>query len=284
MNASEKIEGIFEVNWKCVVFLAHYNPSFSSFLPFFLSFLLSFLSFKMSSLHFSVLNDEMFRMMSDPTIRWGDLCLEEEKMRPTSSITVEDDAPRAIIISFEEEALEGWAIPDLRLRKAIWENFPVDVIPIRSDDGTDRYKICWNEARVKQWRNTRAESLDEYQDYEGFCEVRLMTALNAHPHKYVVEEARDDKSLCVIAMVHAPVEAVPVTTNKRALDVLSSFPISWDRDGKVHRIKLHRKRAGELGVKESDVTFDLMGSLAECCDCVVTPACGGGYMMIVTLL
>jgi len=233
----------------------------------------------------SFLDDDLFRMMSDPNLKWGDLCLEEEKTRPVSSITVEDEeAPHAIMNTFEDDALDGWTIPDLRLRKAIWENFPVDVIPIRSNDGTDRYKICWNEARVSEWRNTRAESFDEYQDYEGFCEVRLMTALNAHPHKYVVEEARDDKSLCVIAMVHAPVEVAPVTSNRRALDVLATFPVSWDRDGKVHRIKLHRKRAGEMGVKESDISFDLMGALSECCDCVVTPTCGGGYMMIVTML
>lgn len=232
-------------------------------------------------------NDSLFLKMSDPTVQWGDICLMEDVSTPVC-----DEHPQDVEFSMEEDALDGWIVPDLRLRKGIWENFPVDVIPVRSVDGTDRYKICWNKARISEWRNTRAETLDEYQDYEDFCYIRLFHALNKYAGKYRVEEAYDDSMLCVIAMVHAPHDATnepaptkaPAVDGKRALEVLGAFAVSWDRDGKVHRIKLHRKRAAELGVKENDVAFDLMGALASCSDCIVTPACGAGYMMTVTML
>lgn len=237
-----------------------------------------------------ILSDSFLRLLTDSTLLWGDLILEDEINNSTSisELIIEDEKPVALENSYEDDVLEGWTIPDLRLRKAIWENFPVDVIPMPNKDGTERHRIVWNKIRLNEWRQTRPTSWDEYQDYEGYCTVRLLTALAAHPHKYIVESSSDDSSICTIAMVHEPKTDQAVgydrPMGKRALEVLSQYPVSWDRDGKIHRIKLHKKKAFEAGRSENDVAFDLIGALAECKDCIVTPACGGGYMMIVTML
>jgi hypothetical protein len=107
---------------------------------------------------------------------------------------------------YERDALEGWKIPNITLRKGIWENFPVTLVPIDDGDGTDRYAIMWHRKNLAAWRNERSQSYDEYQEYEGFAEVRLFYALVAYEHKYTVEGARSDDQICVIAMTHAPVD------------------------------------------------------------------------------
>jgi hypothetical protein len=108
---------------------------------------------------------------------------------------------------YDRDALEGWKIPNLTLRKGIWENFPVTLVPIDDGDGTDRYAIMWHRKNLAAWRNERSQSYDEYQEYEGFAEVRLFYALVAYEHKYTIEGARSDDQICVIAMVHTPAEA-----------------------------------------------------------------------------
>ena len=107
-----------------------------------------------------------------------------------------------------EEMLEGWNIPDLRLRKGIWENFPVDVIPIEGADGIERHAIVWNKKKVDEWRKERVYSEGESLEYERYAEYRLLHALRAHPHKYTIEAPQRKNQIVIIAMV--PGAAAPV--------------------------------------------------------------------------
>ena len=184
---------------------------------------------------------------------------------------------------WETDVLAGWSCPNLSLRKGLWENFPIDVVPMNSTGDKDFYVLRWNEAKLADWRNSRAESWDEYQEFDAWCRFRLIDALAEYSNKYTVEQSLEqigDGSICTISMAReAPRAARPV--GKRALDVLAKYPVSWDRDNKIHRIKLHRVKAAQIGAKENDVAFDLMGELATCVDCVVTRQ--AGYMMVVTM-
>jgi hypothetical protein len=199
-----------------------------------------------------------------------------------------DNAP------WDAEILEGWAVPDLTLRKGIWENFPVDVKPLRSTDGTERYCINWNEAKCDDAR-AAADSMEHYSNFEDWTEHRLRCALEAHPHKYIVEPPRNNTMICVIAMVHAApkveLATAPVVkaqpTKARALDILRSgkFHVSWDReDGSpVHYIKLHVVNAARAGATANSVRNALEAALSACSDCTVARATGK-YMLVVTML
>ena len=202
-----------------------------------------------------------------------------------------DNAP------WDAEILEGWAVPDLTLRKGIWENFPVDVKPLRSTDGTERYCINWNEDKCEAARIT-ANSMEHYMHFDDWTEHRLRCALAAHPHKYTIEPPRNGSMICVIAMVHAapkaePVEPVaplaptPAKAKARALDILRSgkYHVSWDRDdgSPVHYIKLHVVNAAKARVTANSVRNALEAALSGCEDCTVARATGK-YMLVVTML
>jgi hypothetical protein len=203
------------------------------------------------------------------------------------------------VLEDSDDILDNYVVPDLRMRKGIWENFPVDVVAIRSTDDTERYRISWNTARLAEMRTTEPKYMEEWMEYEDWCYGRLMYSLGKYSNKYTVEPALNDSMICVIAMVHGPrtVPTAPTvaptaltastvpTAPKRALDVLRSgeYPVSWDRDGKVHRIKLHRVNAAKTGATEARVRTDLRAALATCSDCTVT-AGPSGFMMTVTML
>ena len=250
----------------------------------------------MTTLSNLMMADPWYARLSDPTQLWGDIMFDYEAENPNcwaaqkaafaTAEAVLDDAP-----SYGDDILDDYVVPDLRMRKGIWENFPVDVVAIRSTDDTERYRISWNMARLEEMRQTEPESMDEWEEYQDWCHIRLMHSLGKYSNKYTVEPALNDSMICVIAMVHgpriaptAPVAPVaPEPSAKRALDVLRSYPISWDRDGKVHRIKLHRVNAAKTGATEASVRADLKAALATCSDCTVT-AGPSGFMMTVTML
>jgi hypothetical protein len=105
--------------------------------------------------------------------------------------------------SMEHDALWNYRIPDLRLRKGIWENFPVVLNKIDDGDGTERYAIRWisDKKRFEDWRKA-ANSYNMYQDYKDFQIIRLEHAIAAHPRQYILEPARDASMIAVIAMRH----------------------------------------------------------------------------------
>ena len=128
-------------------------------------------------------------------IPWGDIVPPSEDTGPVGIGWSCESSP-------EKDALDGWSAPSLRLRKNIWENFPVSLVPLNEGDGTDRYAIVWHQRNLTQWREEKSESYVEWMDYQWFCLIRLMHALNLNANRYIVEEARDDEQICIIAMVH----------------------------------------------------------------------------------
>ena len=177
-----------------------------------------------------------------------------------------------------EEALCDYTVPDLTLRKGLWENYPVDVKPVMSTDGTERYSISWNADKLETWAKARAESYDEYTDYAEWCHARLFYALEQYSHKYTVEPAQDDSQICVIAMVHAPrVVVASARVTKKAIDILRSHPVSWEREGALHYVKAHNKNLGlrtdtpksEADRIRANAKAALLAELATCADCVV---------------
>lgn len=230
---------------------------------------------------------------------WGDIQYDCYGDDPVSTLPEPVAESEPVLMTFEEEALDGYIVPDLRLRKNIWETYPVNLHQIRKSfaDGADRYSIVWDEDRVEEWREmcSKATTHSHHLDYEFWEETRMLHALNKHSHKYSVEPARHDGEICVIAMVFTPreegssnsasssVAAVPaIPTKDRALQVLNRFPVAWKRDGSLHSIEVHRGKMSEkvpnfmrMSAEQQrphieTLKRDLLAALALCDDCVVT--------------
>jgi len=189
--------------------------------------------------------------------QWGEIVPESEYTGPMPIGWECNHTP-------EYDATYNWTVPDLRLRKGIWENFPVILNPVDDGDGTDRYSICWNRRKLAEWRDTRAESFAEWLDYEDYCLLRLMYALELNPNKYIIEEGREQGQICVIAMVHANdggsvsnqsyssasvdgrSEIKNTCSLKHPRDIASQFPVCWTQEDKVLYIRFHTKKIKEL--------------------------------------
>jgi hypothetical protein len=242
--------------------------------------------------------EDLCKNVDSGKISWGDIGWAEDVMnpKPITEIPQLDDP----FYTMEEEMLENWSVPDLTLRKGIWENFPVSLVPINDGDGTDRYAVVWHRKNLEEWNKTRPESYDEYQDYESWCEWRLRYALNAYSRKYTVEEPRDDDMILVIAMVHlpkdescacaektkTPASAVPATATPdapaaievpskfrdlpkltRLNDIKNNFPVVWHETpsktgSKVYAVELFGKKIKELSATAGyDVTEEISSRL-----------------------
>ena len=187
-----------------------------------------------------------------------------------------------LAIDDEEEYLEGWNVPDLALRKGIWENFPVILDAIRSTNGTDRYAIMWHRKHFEEWRNNPEKTLKqaEYVDYPFYQEYRLLYAIAHHPGKYVLEPPRAKNQIAVLAMVHRVENGTrkhnaarnntirnarknankntrknarnaPIPVLKRLNDIKAHFPVVWHEvpgkaGTKTYALELYGKQVQEL--------------------------------------
>jgi hypothetical protein len=250
----------------------------------------------------SFLDDEIFRAMDSGSLLWGDLLMTEADIEGAATAPASEPIATAIDWNEDDDLLENWSVPDLTLRKGIYENFPVTVVLVGTEHGKEHYSVAWHRKNLTEWRETRPTSQDEAFDYKYFCEWRLMYSLEHYSHIYTVMPARNDREICMLVMdaptartvdVPTPVAettAAPapaaataaVTATRRALDVLRSFPVSWDRDGSAHYIKIHHKNIQALAASKgasvtavtADVHADLLEALARCADCVVTSKAG----------
>jgi hypothetical protein len=206
-------------------------------------------------------------------------------------------------MSVDEFVLDGFVVPDLRLRKGIWENFCVNLVALPKG-AEERYSIVWDEERCNRCRSDEdlkergiAPTWDDHTDFESWEEIRLFHALDQYKHKYRVEMARHAGEVCVIAMVFTPcLEETRVTpSGPRALDVLKRFPLSWKRDGAIHSIEIHRGRMSErvpnfFRMNDAQkrpyvetLKRDLLAALASCTDCVVSAPSSNNYLCTVHL-
>jgi hypothetical protein len=93
-----------------------------------------------------------------------------------------------------------WTMPVLKLRRDIWDHFPVTVIPLGSgEDGAERHAVVWHRKNLAMWRAERAEDMHEWMHYEAVQERRLLKALHAS-NRWTVEPAQTADQVCVIRM------------------------------------------------------------------------------------
>ena len=90
------------------------------------------------------LNDDILGGMS-----WGDFQCKVDKLAQRN-----DDAQR------DDLNLE---FPVLSLRKDIWTNFPVTLVPLGTgDDGAERHAVVWHRKHLVEWRETKSNNFQEW--------------------------------------------------------------------------------------------------------------------------
>jgi hypothetical protein len=137
-------------------------------------------------------NESLHQLLSNSHIQWGDLMM----MMPMQSQSKQSKQYVKEYQAVDPDA--DWVMPILRLRKDIWENFPVTVAPIESKDKRERYSIQWHRKKFDEARYS-CEHGWEIMDFEDDTYRRLIKALN-NSRYWNVEEAHNEQDLCVIAM------------------------------------------------------------------------------------
>jgi hypothetical protein len=159
----------------------------------------------------------------------------------------------------QEEALDGWTVPDLTERRAIWRNFPVVVTPyeLGCADGKDRYDVVWHHDNYDTWRNERTESSDEAMDYEDWVRWRMEHAFAQYSHIYTIEATDENVIYRIAVAAEAP--------KLQALDVLRENGATWKRDGHIHDVRLGMSAEAQTAI---------VATLKTCSDCVVLERTG----------
>jgi hypothetical protein len=145
---------------------------------------------------------------------WGNIIVENNKRFPepaNKTRKAKSKSPKRstntrsnhynINVKDAAEILDGYTIPDLKLRKGIWENFPVVLTLLNDPDGVDRYSIEYHNKNYKDWLKTEPKSKKERDNYKHWIKVRLFTALRQHPKQYKILPPRNPKQLFVLEMV-----------------------------------------------------------------------------------
>ena len=144
---------------------------------------------------------------------WGNIILEDEKRFPpnkTRRAKSKSPSPKRsttrsnhfnMNVKDAAEILDGYEIPDLKLRKGIWENFPVALVFLNDTNGVDRYGVEWHNKNFKEWQKTHPKSKKEKDNYKHWTKVRLYTSLKQYPKQYKILPPRNPKQLFVLEMV-----------------------------------------------------------------------------------
>ncbi len=134
-------------------------------------------------------NDPLIRNMYREDLTWGDYILNNPQEEFSDFSDYEEADPDA-----------KWVMPVLRLRKQIWENFPVIVDRIESKDKRERYVIRWHRKNFQQMRNDACEHVNDFIDYEDNTYRRLITALEASRFWTVEALGNLGNDLAIISM------------------------------------------------------------------------------------
>jgi hypothetical protein len=179
--------------------------------------------------------DPLLKAMNEGKILWGDLMMNEDKKRTkTRSASKSKSANssskvKSISPHWEEDVMEGFRTPDLRLRKGIYEHFPVIVNEVRPGV----FEVKWNNKILKEWRQVRPESWDEYQEYEAWTEFRLLHSLRRHDRIYELMPAEKDDQIVLFKM-RGEATAYKGPRLMRLNDIKEHFPVVWHKvDGRI---------------------------------------------------
>jgi len=116
--------------------------------------------------------------------------------------SIED--PKEVDAENEEMLDEDYVVPNLKLRKDIYGNFPVVLrsIPV-GHDHIERYAIEWDRRNFYAMKQGSTSS-DCYNNFGYYSAWRLIYALRKRADQYTVEPPRSKSELCVLAMRPAP--------------------------------------------------------------------------------
>lgn len=228
------------------------------------------------------------KALADGKVQWGDIMLNlEEGLPPRSKKSTptrkrkSSPGMRAISPNAERNALEGFQIPDLRLRKGIYENFPVVV----NELGGGLYEIKTHTKHMEEWRKERSMSWEEYQEYELWFELRLLHSLRKHADRYeLLPPTNKDQIVRIRMIAEEPVFKGPKLM--RLNDIKTHFPVVWHKvEGRAGETTYAIELRGDFMRKASKAEVgNVMGGLLEALRAsrawTVLPAKGDGVCRI----
>lgn len=248
-----------------------------------------------------LINNDIYQLMNSGK-SWGDIALDSEPLlseTPSASpITTprprQDEMVSYIQITPEnEDTFFGYEIPDLVMRKDIWENFPVTLIPLGKDEsGAERHSVQWHRKNLLAGRN----ETDFFEHVER-TERRLLKALNASSKWDVLDSEAEEwftpgkdleelrKEICIIRMVFLPSIAMvsevssvaevaeaeaepepeaepssgPKPMLKKLNDIKLYFPVVWHSQPPsasghpIYSLEIHGKQARDRGLGAGDI-------------------------------
>ena len=144
-------------------------------------------------------------------LKWGDLLMDAPEMPRPKSPSPRPTSPRPAPLEYtlEDDALEDYIVPDLTMRKGIWENFPVILDEVEPVGGLKCYAVKWHRKNLKDWKSSRSASWDEYMEYEAFAEFRLLHSLRAYDRLYRIAKPKDDSEIVRLVALEEPVDSAP---------------------------------------------------------------------------
>jgi len=156
------------------------------------------------ALAMALAKDPIYQKMLKGNVAWGNIALNNNKKVPHNK-TRNNKTPKNNVTrrNFKDvsEILEDYKVPDLKLRKGIWENFPVALVPLNDTNGVDRYGVAWHNKNLREWKDARSKSAKEKANYQHWCEVRLLHSVRQYPKQYKILPARNPSQLFVLEMV-----------------------------------------------------------------------------------
>jgi hypothetical protein len=144
------------------------------------------------NLHPIFANDPIVQAMHRGNLLWGNIPMGAPPS-PTPSPPSVHKTPNNVF--------NDYVTPDLRLRKAIWENFPVVLEPISMRDGRELFAVKWHRRNFEEWRGSRATSWEETMEYALFNELRLIHSLRKYPHLYAISGPVGEDEIMRIEML-----------------------------------------------------------------------------------
>jgi hypothetical protein len=150
--------------------------------------------------NFAGMRDPLFEAMERGNLKWGDI-LMNAPMAASGSPRRRAASSRSSRASSVNSVFENFSTPDLRLKKFIWEHFPVVLEEIPARGGVEKYAVKWHRKNLEEWRSSRTTSWDEAMEYQLFSQLRLLHSLRKHPHLYKLHEPRTKDEIVVIEVI-----------------------------------------------------------------------------------
>lgn len=175
-------------------------------------------------------------------------------------------SPWSSVRSTGSRILSKFKTPRIRERHDLLQHFPIDFLRISGSD--DTFAIVWNDKILKEWKQKRSASYNEYVEYEFYTEYRLVHTLRQHKDMFeIMAPKRSDEIIRIRYHAPRPPSPPPIRLVKRK-DIWEKFPgvIVDQREGRpgeaTFGVIITRKYLGSHTADQTaHLTADLMRSL-----------------------